>query len=130
MGETMERLGTAINDHDLDAFVALFSDGYRSEQPADPTRSFQGVDKVRELGVGLRRHPGLCAELLGSRRQLPSCGEHRLTGRVSECDTRCIVVVNGSRTYRLRAGCTWNPSRMAQNRDGRNLPAAGRTRCG
>jgi ketosteroid isomerase-like protein len=67
MGDTMERLGTAINDHDLDAFVALFADGYRSEQPAHPTRSFQGVDQVRENWASVFAGiPDLRAELLQS----------------------------------------------------------------
>ena len=48
MGNAMARLGAAINEHDLDAFVALFAADYRSEQPAHPGRSFRGDDKVRE----------------------------------------------------------------------------------
>jgi ketosteroid isomerase-like protein len=67
MGDAMVRLGTAINNHDLDAFVALFADGYRSEQPAHPSRSFHGVDKVRENWASVFAGiPDLRAELLAS----------------------------------------------------------------
>jgi ketosteroid isomerase-like protein len=48
MGNIMTRLGAAINDHDLDAFVSLFATDYQSDQPAHPMRSFSGADKVRE----------------------------------------------------------------------------------
>jgi ketosteroid isomerase-like protein len=48
MGEVMNRLLEAMNAHDLDAFVACFAPDYRSEQPAHPSRAFEGSDKVRE----------------------------------------------------------------------------------
>ncbi len=48
MGEVMNRLLAAMNAHDLDAFVACFALDYRSEQPAHPSRAFEGRDKVRE----------------------------------------------------------------------------------
>jgi hypothetical protein len=49
MGEVvMNRLLSAMNAHDLDAFVACFAPNYRSEQPAHPSRAFDGSDKVRE----------------------------------------------------------------------------------
>src|SRR6185295_9575375 len=44
----MDRLLAAMNAHDLDAFVACFAPGYRSEQPAHPGRAFEGSNKVRE----------------------------------------------------------------------------------
>lgn len=67
MGDTMARLGTAINNHDLDAFVALFSPDYRSQQPAHPSRSFRGADKVRENWASVFAGiPNLSAELLVS----------------------------------------------------------------
>ena len=67
MGDVMMRLGAAMNNHDLDTFVALFSDDYRSEQPAHPTRSFQGVDKVRENWASVFAGvPDLRAQLLTS----------------------------------------------------------------
>ena len=48
MGEVMNQLLEAMNAHDLDAFVACFAPDYRSEQPAHPSRAFDGSDKVRE----------------------------------------------------------------------------------
>jgi ketosteroid isomerase-like protein len=48
MGEVMDRLRSAMNAHDVDAFVACFAPEYQSDQPAHPGRSFQGSDKVRE----------------------------------------------------------------------------------
>src|SRR3954447_8676708 len=63
----MERLGAAINAHDLDAFVGLFAEGYRSEQPAHPNRAFRGADQVRanwaSVFAGI---PDLAADLLTS----------------------------------------------------------------
>jgi ketosteroid isomerase-like protein len=48
VGEMTNRLLAAMNAHDIDAFVACFAPGYRSEQPAHPGRAFEGSDKVRE----------------------------------------------------------------------------------
>lgn len=48
MGAVMNRMLSALNAHDLDAFVACFAVDYRSEQPAHPGRSFEGSDKVHE----------------------------------------------------------------------------------
>ena len=48
MGEVMDRLRSAMNAHDLDAFVACFAPDYQSDQPAHPGRRFQGSDKVRQ----------------------------------------------------------------------------------
>ncbi len=42
-----ERLLSAMNTHDIDAFVACFASDYRSEQPAHPDRAFGGRDPVR-----------------------------------------------------------------------------------
>ena len=47
MAEVMNRLLAAMNAHDVDAFVACFAPDYRSEQPAHPSRAFEGYDKVR-----------------------------------------------------------------------------------
>ena len=67
MGDAMASLGAAINDHDLDAFVAHFADDYRSEQPAHPGRAFRGADKVRENWTGVFAGiPDLRAELVAS----------------------------------------------------------------
>ena len=48
MAEIMDRLRSAMNAHDLDAFVACFAPDYESEQPAHPSRSFRGSDQVRK----------------------------------------------------------------------------------
>jgi hypothetical protein len=37
-----------VAQSDLDAFMELFADDYRSEQPAHPNRAFRGADQVRE----------------------------------------------------------------------------------
>lgn len=42
------RLQQAINQHDLDAFVACFAPDYRSEQPLHPADSYTGRDRVRQ----------------------------------------------------------------------------------
>jgi hypothetical protein len=46
VAEIMNRLPTALNAHDLDAFVGCFAPDYRSEQPERPGRTFEGPDKV------------------------------------------------------------------------------------
>jgi len=48
----LERLHLALNAHDIDAFVQLFSPDYRSEQPAHPDRQFGGREQVRENWSG------------------------------------------------------------------------------
>ncbi|HEX2698933.1 MAG TPA: nuclear transport factor 2 family protein [Acidimicrobiales bacterium] len=64
MDHVMRSLRTAINDHDLDGFVALFAPDYRSEQPAHPARTFQGADQVRENWASVFAGiPDLSAEL-------------------------------------------------------------------
>lgn len=42
-----ERLIDATNAHDLEAMLACFQADYRSEQPAHPARTFEGIDQVR-----------------------------------------------------------------------------------
>jgi hypothetical protein len=49
----MNRLLAAMNAHDLDAFVDCFAPGYRSEQPAHPSRAFNGSYQVRENWRGV-----------------------------------------------------------------------------
>lgn len=67
MGEVMERLGEAINSHDLDDFVALFATDYRSDQPAHPLRWFEGADKVRDNWTSVFAGvPDLTAKLLAA----------------------------------------------------------------
>ena len=67
MGEVMNRLLAAMNAHDLDAFVACFAVDYRSEQPAHPSRAFEGRDKVRENWTSVFAGvPDFNAELLST----------------------------------------------------------------
>ncbi len=44
----IERLNHAMNQHDLEAFVACFDPDYQSEQPAHPDRGFGGREQVRQ----------------------------------------------------------------------------------
>ncbi|CAN5862300.1 hypothetical protein BH23GEM7_BH23GEM7_20470 [soil metagenome] len=44
----IQRLQAAMNEHDLEAFLACFDPEYRSEQPAHPDRAFGGVEQVRK----------------------------------------------------------------------------------
>ena len=65
MTELLHRLRTAIDAHDLDAFVACFADDYRSDQPAHPARAFVGAAQVRENWTSVFAGvPDLTAELL------------------------------------------------------------------
>jgi ketosteroid isomerase-like protein len=67
MGKVLNRLLAAMNAHDLDAFVGCFAVDYRSEQPAHPSRSFEGSAKVRENWTGVFSGvPDFNAELLVS----------------------------------------------------------------
>lgn len=67
MGEMMHRLLVAMNVHDLDGFVDCFAPEYRSEQPAHPSRAFEGSDKVRENWANVFAGvPDFAAELLSS----------------------------------------------------------------
>ena len=43
-----EHLLEALNGHDLEVQLGLFSEDYRSEQPAHPARTFSGREQVRE----------------------------------------------------------------------------------
>jgi len=53
MSEIMDRLLSAMNTHDLDAFVACFAADYDSQQPAHPSRAFRGSDQVRKNWEGV-----------------------------------------------------------------------------
>jgi hypothetical protein len=67
MSEIIDRLTAALNDHDLDAMVALFHPDYDSRQPAHPGRTFAGRSQVRAnweaMFTGV---PDLRAELVRS----------------------------------------------------------------
>lgn len=61
----LQRLHEAMNQHDLEAFVACFAPDYRSEQPAQPSRNFTGSDQVRKnWSVFFSAVPDFHAELL------------------------------------------------------------------
>ena len=45
--EIIRRLQVAMNDHDIDSFVACFAEDYDSSQPAHPDRAFRGSEQVR-----------------------------------------------------------------------------------
>ena len=45
--DVADALARAMNAHDIEAFVSLFSEDYDSEQPAHPDRRFRGRDQVR-----------------------------------------------------------------------------------
>ena len=63
----LERMHQALNAHDVDAFVELFSPDYRSEQPAHPSRQFGGREQVREnWGGTFQDVPDFHADLLRS----------------------------------------------------------------
>jgi ketosteroid isomerase-like protein len=48
IGERLvRRLHAAMNDHDIEAFVACFAEDYDSAQPAHPDRAFRGREQVR-----------------------------------------------------------------------------------
>ena len=65
MAAIMNRLLTAMNAHDLDAFVACFASDYDSEQPAHPSRMFRGSDQVRKNWEGVFAGvPDFTADLL------------------------------------------------------------------
>ncbi|MGN6162175.1 MAG: nuclear transport factor 2 family protein [Marmoricola sp.] len=40
-------LVAAVNNHDIDALVACFAEGYLNETPVHPARAFAGPDQVR-----------------------------------------------------------------------------------
>lgn len=43
----LQRISRAINEHDVDALTAAFSDDVDSRQPAHPERHFQGSEQIR-----------------------------------------------------------------------------------
>ena len=44
----LERVQTAQNQHDLEAFLDCFDPDYQSEQPVHPDRTFSGREQVRK----------------------------------------------------------------------------------
>ena len=65
--EVVERLHNAMNQHDLEAFLACFDPDYRSEQPAHPNRGFGGREQVETNWTALFEGiPDFHAELLAT----------------------------------------------------------------
>ena len=42
------KLRDALNNHDIETFVACFDENYHSEQPVHPDRTFHGREQVRK----------------------------------------------------------------------------------
>lgn len=62
----LERLHTAMNQHDLEAMLECFDPEYRSEQPLHPNRGFGGKAQVRKNWSRiLDSFPDFEAQLLG-----------------------------------------------------------------
>ena len=60
-----DKLCAAINEHDIDAFMACFDHEYDSTQPVHPGREFHGPDQVRRNWTALFREVAdVRAELL------------------------------------------------------------------
>jgi steroid delta-isomerase-like uncharacterized protein len=63
----LDRLERAMNQHDLEGFLANVDPDYRSEQPAHPERAFGGREQVRENWRAIFRDvPDFRADLLRS----------------------------------------------------------------
>ena len=65
--KVIERLHHAMNQHDLDAFLACFGSDYQSRQPAHPNRGFGGREQVEKDWAALFGGiPDFHAELLAT----------------------------------------------------------------
>jgi len=109
MGDVMNRLFAAMNQHDLDAFVACFDADYRSEQPAHPGRAFRGSDQVRKNWSGVFAGvPDFHAQLLSSATTDDGVeiGEWRWTGTFTDGApfAMCGVIVLGIEEDRVAWG--------------------------
>jgi ketosteroid isomerase-like protein len=51
--EVLDQLQRAMNEHDLEAFIACLHPDYRSEQPAHPERGFGGREQVEKNWAAL-----------------------------------------------------------------------------
>lgn len=68
--EAIERLHNAMNQRDLEAFVACFHPDYRSEQPAHPNRGFGGREQVEKNWSALFEGiPDFHADLIATARE-------------------------------------------------------------
>lgn len=72
----VDRLVSAVSNHDLDAIVACFATDYRNETPAHPGRGFVGRSQVRQnwerIFAGL---PDITAEVLRTAEQRDTEGD-------------------------------------------------------
>jgi ketosteroid isomerase-like protein len=65
--EVLDRLHSAMNEHDLGALLACFHPDYQSEQPAHPERGFGGREQVEKNWAALFAGiPDFRAELLAA----------------------------------------------------------------
>ena len=63
----LEQLQQALNNHNLETFVACFAPDYQSAQPIHPERAFQGAEQVRKNWTKIFQDvPDIHAELLRS----------------------------------------------------------------
>jgi hypothetical protein len=61
----IEQVRSAVNRHDLGAFLECFDEAYESEQPLRPERSFRGREGVRgNWSANVERVPDLRWDLL------------------------------------------------------------------
>ena len=64
--EAIDRLFSAWNARDIEAFLACFDPSYESRWPCHPDRDFVGSDTVRDRWSGnFARMPDFAAQLLG-----------------------------------------------------------------
>jgi ketosteroid isomerase-like protein len=65
--EVLEHLHRALNQHDLEAFLACFDPDYTSEQPVHPNRGFGGREQVEKNWTAVFEGiPDFHAELLAT----------------------------------------------------------------
>jgi len=102
--EVLERLRHAVNQHDLEAFVACFHPDYRSEQPVHPDRGFGGREQVRTNWKALfEGMPDFHAELLATAIEGDTVwSEWHWTGtRANEAP----LELRGVTLFQIEAGC-------------------------
>jgi hypothetical protein len=106
----IERVRGAINAHDLEAFLDCFDEGYESEQPLHPERSFRGRERVRRnWSANLARVPDLRWELVDGCFSAAAWCEWRWHGR--RLDGGRFDRASSSTASRTAGscedGCTW-----------------------
>jgi limonene-1,2-epoxide hydrolase len=108
----LQRLHRAMNEHDVEGFLANVDADYRSEQPAHPERAFGGREQVRENWQAIFQGvPDFRAELIRSavdgERVWAEWGWHgtRTDGSRLEMSGVTIFAVRAERI--IWAACTW-----------------------